>query len=65
MTDLKELERDLKELERLENIIMVLETMTIGKGFSRTELESLYSAIYFLKAFKDFCIKNKRVYYND
>ena len=43
----------MKELEQLENTIIVLETMVFGKGFSKTEIEALNYSIKSLKEIKD------------
>lgn len=40
------------KIEKLDNTIMVLETMVFGKGFSRTEIESLNNAMQYLKDVK-------------
>jgi hypothetical protein len=42
-----------RALEHLENTIIVLETMKFGKGFSRTEVEALDSAVVYLDGLKE------------
>lgn len=51
----KELEND-EGLECLENTIMVLETMKVGSGFCRTEIEALNTAIEIINFVKDFYV---------
>ena len=47
---------DAEKLEKLENNIMILETMVFGKGFSRTENEALENSIKYLKELKSIYI---------
>ena len=57
-----------KALESLENTIMVLETMAFGKGFCRTEVEALKSAIIYLNGVKDMYVEiqeRKQKYHYD
>ena len=43
-------------LEKLENTIIVLESMVFGKSFCRTENEALENAIEYLEGLKDIYI---------
>ena len=43
-------------LEKLENTIIVLESMAFGKSFCRTENEALEDAIKYLKGLEDIYI---------
>lgn len=51
-----------KSLERLEEVIMVLNTMCVGNGFCRTEIDALKYAIVALEFIRDWYVvcRNRR-----
>jgi len=50
-----------KAFERLEEVIMVLNTMLVGNGFCRTEISALEYAVASLEFIRDWYVQNVQI----